>query len=93
MTLRQLCPAALSLFAVPVFLRAQAAVEYAVKSAGSAAFANGGSSGSSIAGCYVDSNLLSCLSHSYPRTTIVAAVLICLFVIRWLAGHAGYGNH
>ncbi len=90
MTLRLLRFVLLPLLAVPVVLRAQAAVEYAVKSAGGAVAASGGSG---IAGCKVDSALLSCLSHFYPRTMMLAAVVICLLIVRWLAGHTGYRAH
>jgi hypothetical protein len=89
-TLRLLRFVVLPLLAVPGVLRAQAAVEYALKSAGSAGAASGASA---IAGCKVDSALLSCLSHSYPRTTTVVAVLICLMIVRWLAIHARYRAH
>jgi hypothetical protein len=90
MTLRRLRFVALPFVAVPGILRAQAAVEYALKSAGSAVAASGGSA---VAGCKVDSALLSCLSHSYPRTTIPVAVVICLLIVRWLAVHAEYRDH
>jgi hypothetical protein len=80
----------LPLLAVPGVLRAQAAVEYALKSAGSAVAASGGSA---IAGCKVDSTLLSCISHSYPRTTIVAVVVATLLFLRWLAGGARFRDH
>ena len=73
--------AILPLFAFPTVLRGQAAVEYALKSAGSAIEAGGASA---IAGCAVNSALLSCLSHAYPRTAILVAVAGCLLIGRWL---------
>jgi hypothetical protein len=80
----------LPLLAVPGVLRAQAAVEYALKSAGSAVAASGGSA---IAGCKVDSTLPSCLSHAYPRTTMVVVVVAALLFLRWLAGGARFRDH
>jgi len=82
MTLRLVPCVVLAPFAIPVVLRAQAAVEYAVKSASGAVAAN---AGSSIAGCKVDAALLSCLDHSYPRMMIVIAVVVCVLIVRWLA--------
>jgi hypothetical protein len=73
---------ALLLCAIPVTLFAQAAVEYALKSGGSVLPA---SAGSAIAGCNVDSAVLTCLSHSYPRASILTAVVIGLLIVRWLA--------
>lgn len=78
---------ALPFFALPITLGAQAAVEYAMKSAGSAVSASGSAA---IAGCKVDSVLLTCLSHSYPRTMIFAAVVICVIIMRWLFGLMGH---
>jgi hypothetical protein len=79
-----------TLFAIPITLRAQAAVEYGLKSAGGALSSAGGTS---IAGCNVDSALLTCLSHSYPQTAIIIAVVICLLIARWLYGQMGYSSH
>jgi hypothetical protein len=90
MTLRLVPFVVLALFAIPVVLCAQAAVEYALKSGSGAVAAN---AGSSIAGCKVDAALLSCLNHSYPRMMIVIAVVVCLLIVRWLAGHTGYRAH
>ena len=87
MSLRLLRFLVLQLLIVPIVLRAQAATEYALKSAGSAVT---GSGSSAIAGCKTDSSLLSCLTHCYPRTTIVVAVVTCLLIVRWLAGVARY---
>jgi len=81
---------ALPLFAIPITLRAQAAVEYGLKTAGSALSSGGGTA---IAGCNVDSTLLTCLSHSYPQTAIILAVVICLLIARWLYGQMGYRSH
>jgi hypothetical protein len=83
------CSAALQLFVVPIAARGQAAVEYAIKSAGGAV---AGSGGSAVAGCRVDSSLLSCLGRSYPRTMAVVAVVVCLLLVRWLATCGRYGT-
>jgi hypothetical protein len=82
----------LPLATLPGVLRAQAMVEYGLKAAGSVMGASGGSGGSAVAvaGCKVDSALLSCIGHAYPRTAVVAAVVICLLIVRWLALNAGY---
>jgi lambda repressor-like predicted transcriptional regulator len=90
MALRLLRFVVAPLLAIPVVLRGQAAVEYALKSAGSAMAPSGGSA---IAGCKVDSTLLSCLGHSYPRTTILIGVVIGLLILRWLARPRGYGAY
>ena len=79
---------ALPLFALPVTLLAQAAVEYALRSGGGALSANGGLA--TIAGCQVDASLLTCLTHAYPGTMLLIAVTICLIMLRWLSGRAGY---
>jgi hypothetical protein len=60
----------------------QAAVEYALKSSGSAVSASGADA--AIGVCRVDSTLLTCLSHSYPKTTIIVIVLLALMVMRYL---------
>jgi hypothetical protein len=75
---------ALPLFALPLTLLAQAAVEYGLRSAGSAVSATGGVA--MIAGCRVDSALLTCLNHSYPATMLLIAGVICLIMARWLFG-------
>jgi hypothetical protein len=59
-------------------LRAQAAVEYAAKTAGGALTGQGQAAG--IAGCRIDSNVLSCLAHSYPRAVTATVVGLCLLV-------------
>ena len=82
--------AALYLFALPMTLLAQAAVEYALKSAESA---TGVSGNATLAGCRMDSALLTCLRHAYPQTTILIVVVVCLLIVRWLAGHARYRAH
>ena len=79
--------AVLYIFALPITLLAQAAVEYALKSAGSA---TGVSGNATLAGCRMDSALQTCLSHAYPQTTILIVVVFCLLIVRWLAGHARY---
>jgi hypothetical protein len=63
-------------------LLAQAAAEYALKTAGG--LSSGGSS--SIGGCVVDAALVTCLSHAYPRAAIVGAVGAGLLMLRLLAG-------
>jgi len=60
---------------------AQAAAEYALKSSGSAV---SGVANGSIGGCRVDSALFTCLSRSYPKTTIVVIALLTLMILRWL---------
>jgi hypothetical protein len=90
MSLRLLLFVVLPILALPIVLRAQAAVEYALKSGGSAV---AGSGVSAIAGCRVDPALLSCLSHSYPRTMTVIAVVICLLIVRWSASRSRYRAH
>ena len=82
--------AALYLFALPITLLAQGAVEYALKSAGSTAAV---SNNATVAGCRMDSAVLTCLSHVYPQTTILIVVVVCLLIVRWLAGHARYRAH
>jgi hypothetical protein len=62
---------------------AQAAVEYALKSSGSAL--SGDASGAGILGCRVDSTLPECLIRHYPKGALVAACLAALLAIRWLA--------
>ena len=60
----------------------QAAAEYAMKSSGSALSAGGGHG--SIGACRVDATLLTCLSHSYPKTTIAVIALVALVIMRQL---------
>lgn len=76
-------------FAIPINLLAQAAVEYAARSAGSAILAKGSFA---IAGCPVDSALLTCLNHSYPRATILVGSAVCVFAL-WLLGGARHKAH
>ena len=40
----------------------------------------------------MNSSLLTCLSDTYPRAMIACAVVIGLFILRWLAGYIGYGT-
>lgn len=61
----------------------QTAVEYALKSSGSAVSASG--QHASIGACRVDSTLLACLSRSYPKITIIVIGLLVLAILRWLA--------
>lgn len=82
--------AALYLFASPTALLAQAVVEYALKSAGSATAVSGNAT---LAGCRMDSALPACLSHAYPQMTILIVVVVCLLIVRWLAGQARYRTH
>jgi len=58
--------------------RAQAVVEYAAKSATSAA--SGTSGGASLGACRVDSTVISCLRQNYPVAFQVVLVVICLLV-------------
>ena len=60
----------------------QAAVEYALKASGSATAASG--PGAVIGGCRVDATILTCLSRSYPKTTIAVLALLTLLIYRWL---------
>jgi hypothetical protein len=74
-------------FCFPINLAAQAAAEYGLKSTGSVISS---STAPAIAGCRVDSNLISCLSNSYPRTSIVLAIAVGILILRWLLVQAGY---
>ena len=60
----------------------QAAVEYSLKSSGSAVSASGAHA--TIGACRVDSTLLTCLSHSYPKTTIIVIGLLAVMIMRQL---------
>jgi hypothetical protein len=71
------------LFTGRITLLAQAAVEYGLLSGGRAPSASGGFA--AIAGCRVDSSLLTCLNHSYPETTILVAAVICLILVTRLS--------
>ena len=82
---------AVYLLAIPITLAAQAAVEYALKSGGSVAAASVGSA--TVAGCRLDSALPACLSRAYPQATIVVVVVVCLLIMRWLAGFTGKRAH
>ena len=62
-------------FAFAISLRAQAAVEYAAKSAGSA-LANT-TAGIHFGFCQLDSELVSCVHRHYPTTFYVVLVAIC----------------
>jgi hypothetical protein len=86
MPLRPVRFVATALLASPLALLGQAAAEYALRSAKAISV----DSGTAIAGCPVDSALLTCLGHSYPRTAILAAVVLCLVIVRWLVGTAAY---
>jgi hypothetical protein len=86
--LRPVALVALVLVALPIGLLAQAAVEYALQS-GSSALTHFASSG--IAGCNVDSGLMVCLSHSYPRTSSLILGVLCIFAVRWVARVTSYG--
>ncbi len=61
----------------------QAAVEYALKSAGSAV--SGSGTGAAIGGCRVDSTVLTCLSRSYPKTFIIVIGILVVILLWWLA--------
>ena len=73
----------LTLIAFPIGLFAQAALEYGLRS-GTSLFTQPKTY--AVAGCNVDSTVLGCLSHYYPRTALVVAGAICLLIVRWLAG-------
>ena len=73
------------LLALPVPLSAQATAEYALKSSGSGVAAR---CCSDIAGCTVDANILSCLTHSYPQTTGIVIVVLVLFILYRLVGRS-----
>jgi hypothetical protein len=76
-----------ALLASPLTLPGQAAVEYALRSANSVSL----DSSATIAGCPVDSALLTCLNHAYPRATLlVAGAAIFFIIVRWLTGSASY---
>ena len=77
---------ALPLFALPVTVFAQAALEYGLLSGGSSVATSG--SFATVAGCKVDAALPTCLNHYYPETTILIAVAIGLIVVLWLSGRA-----
>ncbi len=72
----------LAAFVVAPVAWAQAAAEYALQSSRGALSASG--TDAAIAGCSVDASLLTCLSRSYPKTTIVVASLLTLAILRWL---------
>jgi hypothetical protein len=61
--------------AFAISLRAQAAVEYAAKSAGST-LANT-AAGIHFGVCQLDSEIVPCVHHHYPATFYVALVAIC----------------
>lgn len=60
----------------------QAAVEYALKSSGGAVGAAGANA--AIGSCRVDSTLLTCLSHTYRKTTIIVIGLLVIMILRKL---------
>ncbi len=72
---------AVTCLAVPRVLLGQAAVEYALQAARNTAAT---SRGMTIGGCAVDSELIWCVGQAYPRTTIVALVVIGVLVFRWM---------
>lgn len=74
---------ALFVLALPGGLGAQAALEYGLQS-GSSALSHITSSG--IGGCNIDSALVGCFSHAHPRVALVIAAVICIIVVRSLAG-------
>ncbi len=61
----------------------QAAAEYALQSSRGAVSAAG--EDASIGGCTIGSTLLTCLSRSYPRTTILVVGLLAVIVWLWVA--------
>jgi len=60
----------------------QTAVEYALKSSGSAV--SGHAADATVGGCKVDSTLLTCLSRSYPKIMIMVAGLLAVLIMRQL---------
>lgn len=77
-SLLRLAAGVLAALASATALSAQAAVEYALQSSRGAVSAVGGDA--AIGGCKVDSALLACLGRLYPKTMIVATVLLALFI-------------
>ncbi len=69
----------LSVFAYSSIAYGQAAVEYALKSGGSAVSASG--EPATVGSCRVDSSLLTCLSESYPKTMIVLLALLTILIL------------
>jgi hypothetical protein len=84
--LKQVRFAAAAVLVSPLILRGQAAAEYALKSAQSLSV----DGSATIAGCPVNTTLLTCLHHSYPRTTLLAVAVLCLVIVRWLTGFVTY---
>jgi hypothetical protein len=76
---------ALPLLTSPLNVMGQAGLEYALK--GGAALPGVGEMGSAIAGCHVDSALLTCLTDSYPRAAIVVGIVVGLLAMRALFGN------
>lgn len=56
---------------------AQAAVEYAAKSATSAL--SGGGSSAHLGACQIDSTLIPCIKQFYPMRFFVVVAALCLF--------------
>jgi hypothetical protein len=69
----------LSGFALATTAYAQAAVEYAAKSATSAISQSGGSA--RLGACPVDGALITCIKQAYPATFHVAVAAACVFVV------------
>jgi hypothetical protein len=74
--------------AFPFTLRGQAAMEYAVQTGKSVSTSNG----AVVAGCQVDSELLSCLGRTYPQGAIVAVVIILFMLLWWFARSTAHGS-
>ena len=57
---------------------AQAAVEYAARSAAGAVSATGGDF--HVGACQVDRTLIACVSHLYPKAFQLVMLAICVFI-------------
>ncbi len=78
MKLRLPLLAVLSALAWQVALKSQSVFEYAQKGSPST-----DSGPNAIAGCPVDSSMLTCLSRLYPTATIITAVVIALLLLNF----------
>jgi hypothetical protein len=76
----------LSFFAFPLTLFGQAAIEYAMKTGTSLPTGER----TAIAGCQVDSALLTCLGHAHPRGAILGGAVLLFLLVRWLGGSGAF---